>query len=65
MLWTRGLKATTRRRARWSDIVEEFGDLSEAYATMAANIEKHRKSSAPYYAWMASVIRPYLGRRTA
>jgi hypothetical protein len=31
---------------------------------MAENTENHRKTSAPYYAWIASVIRPYLGRRT-
>lgn len=51
-------------RARWLDVVEEFGDLSDAYASMAENVENHRKSSAPYYAWIASVLRPLLGRRT-
>ena len=50
--------------ARWPDVVEGFGDLSQAYSSMAENVESHRRNSAPYYAWIASVLRPFLGRRT-
>ena len=48
--------------ARWPDVVEEFGDLSQACSSMAENVESHREQR--YYAWIASVLRPFLGRRT-
>jgi 2-polyprenyl-3-methyl-5-hydroxy-6-metoxy-1,4-benzoquinol methylase len=48
----------------WPDLItEDQIDLAKAYEAMGDNFVAHRAHSRNYYAWVASTIRPYLGRR--
>jgi hypothetical protein len=52
--------------ARWPDVVPDFDSdgLAQSYDAMGQNIASMRETTHNYYAWMATALRPWLGKRT-
>lgn len=50
---------------KWPDLIgEDEVDIEKAYASMEENFTAHEAFGRNYFAWIASTLRPYLGRRT-